>query len=1227
ADNDPGEVELSLIECQLPYTWFDITIYTLDEYYNVPVRLFQASSESDYTLAKCDSLVVITVNETEVDAHIFESSCTHEGKEYSFAMGGIELQGADYQWIDANTGLDATEISEFPNALLPTGEYFVYVSGYIEDVNHNDNSVGTEPLSYISCDFGPFELFNPVPEKPEVMPYDTFLCPGEQLNVTFSIDSAVDTLQYFWIIPESLMAFDTISVDSTSVTFSSVSDYDGADTLAVYSLAECAFSDTLMIPFTLVSSDLVPQFEDRIECEGRAFTIEYNYTPGSSYEWFFEPGMTIGDTGDGTPFQVVYEDAGNYSYSVIVSTNDGCVTEGGPYLVDIYELPDAPEIRCNDLEEQTSLTLSWDEIPGLEYSVSVDSPSGVSGVLNGSEYEINNLDPGTEVTFTVTVMNNGPEECRVNSTTITCSTAPFVLPEAPEISCNDLEDPTLVSISWIEVPGLEYAVTVDSPAGVTGTIVGTEYLIENLQPGTEVELTVTVMNDGPEGCNSNATSITCTSAPCILPEAPEISCNDLEDPTSLTFSWAETPGIEYSATVDSPAGITGTQSGSEYLVENLEPGTEVVLTVTATNDGPEGCNMNTATISCTTAPCNLPEIDPGNFQDRFFCQNDPSVNSIQFNVALPPGFSGIFFGQGVNTAGFVDLTDPAFSMPGEYPVVFSYEEDNSGCTDEIEIIITIQPEISIEIGGSFSLCPGEADSVVTEVSGGDGGPYNYLWSNGSTSSEIEIPVETDQPAGVYTVTLTVTDNSTECIEERIIEYTILDTLPIITEVLTSCNNNGTEQDLTDDYYDVFVNAALDQSSGAGRFSVYADGQELAVLDYNTGGNFVLPLSIYPIVLVFTDLDDHKCSNEVEVGPFAPCEPECDIQTSSILICDDNDTSDPSDDFYTVRIVAFVTNPGASNLFVVEVDGEVKGEYPYGDPAEIILDANQSYDILTYDKDKTECSTTSIVTLEPCSFDRYECDELAFYGLPLYGPIEDAVMSEKEDQTAAQFFELNSGEKISSISVYGARENLKQVCESDSSLFELSYYEDASGLPGMVMETFTMYARADSVGQWVDPSDGNEKIVVEYLFDPEFVLSGITSGWFSISVLDEGCPFTWLSGNNAPAFGGAIADPLFNWSSRASFNYCLYYDPTSLEEEVFQDLEIYPNPASAFVHVRNAREISKIDILDITGRKLRHIQKPSENMDLDIGEMPEGLMLFVLTDKKGISRTYKVVKSH
>ncbi|MBT8189425.1 MAG: hypothetical protein KJO29_03260, partial [Bacteroidia bacterium] len=45
AENEPGEAELSLIECQLPYTWFDITIYTLDEYYQVPIRLFQASEE------------------------------------------------------------------------------------------------------------------------------------------------------------------------------------------------------------------------------------------------------------------------------------------------------------------------------------------------------------------------------------------------------------------------------------------------------------------------------------------------------------------------------------------------------------------------------------------------------------------------------------------------------------------------------------------------------------------------------------------------------------------------------------------------------------------------------------------------------------------------------------------------------------------------------------------------------------------------------------------------------------------------------------------------------------------------------------------------------------------------------------------------------------------------------------------------------------------------------
>ena len=60
------------------------------------------------------------MSKQSLNAEIIETNCTPEGKEYTFVTDeDVEIQGADYQWIDADTGLDATEVSEDPSAIFP----------------------------------------------------------------------------------------------------------------------------------------------------------------------------------------------------------------------------------------------------------------------------------------------------------------------------------------------------------------------------------------------------------------------------------------------------------------------------------------------------------------------------------------------------------------------------------------------------------------------------------------------------------------------------------------------------------------------------------------------------------------------------------------------------------------------------------------------------------------------------------------------------------------------------------------------------------------------------------------------------------------------------------------------------------------------------------------------------------------------------------------------------
>ncbi len=1046
-DEDPGEVELFLMECQLPYQWFDLAIYELDEFYNEPARLIQASRWKDFQNIQCDSFIIITVNETDVETSIVETDCTIFGKEFTFMFDGPELQGADFQWIDADSGMAATEVSESASAILPTGNYFVYVSGFIEDLNHNDNSQGTSPLSYISCDFGPFELLNPIPELPQVMPYDTFLCPDEQFNVSFQVDSIVDSLNltYNWIIPESLMDVDSYSTDSTQVTFSDISIILPQDTVALYSMGECAVSDTLLVPVELLIGEGELIFPDRIECVGQTFNLDYLYTPGSTYDWDFSPGTTTGNTSDGSPFQVTYDQTGDFQYSLSITTSDGCIAESGPYNISIFNLPPPPEISCNDQDNPNSITFSWDELPNFEYSTIIISPLSAIGIINGNQ----------------------------------------------------------------------------------------------------------------------------------------------------------------------------------MLIENLEADTEVIIQVTAKNNGPEECNESSSTLSCNTAACDLPDIDLGNFTDRVLCQSDFGVPSIQFNIVPPAGISGVYSSDGVNSAGFVDLTDPLFNNPGVYPITYTFTEISSACSDSRDISITIEPEINIQLENNLQICLGDTKEITVQASGGDGGPYNYDWSDGSTSASITLPLQGQTTAGEYSIKVTVTDNSTPCVKEETINYSILDDVPIIIELIASCNNNGTELDLTDDFYDVFVNAQKDQSASSGRYSISIGGIVIANYQYNMGFVFQLPSDGSEPELVFTDLDDHMCSNSEMIGPLNPCEPLCEIQTSSTLLCDDKGTTDPDDDFYSINIVAFVTNPGASNRFNLFVDGELIGEFDYSSGGQFTHPATGDIDVLLQDLDKSDCEVASTITLTPCSFEKHECPMGAFDGLSMLGPIKASAISTKNISTAAQSFDLQN-DKISKLSIVAARDELKSICDSDSSEFEIKFYDDNNGFPGNILVELSAKSKADSLWLWTDPNDNIEKTIVNYELELDKIIN-ISEGWFSVSSNNEACELVWVSGDNSPVTGAAILDSSGVWKGIRSLNYCFYFEQVSNSEINFEGILIYPNPVTDILHIDNLNKISQMHLYDIQGKRLLEKSVDKSSMKIDMNNYSRSIYLLSLEDDDGIIKTYKVFK--
>jgi len=102
--------------------------------------------------------------------------------------------------------------------------------------------------------------------------------------------------------------------------------------------------------------------------------------------------------------------------------------------------------------------------------------------------------------------------------------------------------------------------------------------------------------------------------------------------------------------------------------------------------------------------------------------------------------------QWSNNAGNQTMATANNLASGIYTVVVS---DNNSCSSIQEIIITEPEPLTIEFSVSEISCPGDADGVISTTISGGAAPYQYLWSTGSSNTEID-RIE----AGNYELTIT-----------------------------------------------------------------------------------------------------------------------------------------------------------------------------------------------------------------------------------------------------------------------------------------------------------------------------------------------------------------------------------------------------------------------------------------------------------------------------------------
>ena len=150
---------------------------------------------------------------------------------------------------------------------------------------------------------------------------------------------------------------------------------------------------------------------------------------------------------------------------------------------------------------------------------------------------------------------------------------------------------------------------------------------------------------------------------------------------------------------------------------------------------------------------------------------------------------------------------------------------------------------------------------------------------------------------------------------------------------SACNDNGTPNDLSDDFFTQNVSASFFNRPITGSLQIVPGGDQIgtySILSNQISGNSHVFNAVKfkadgtPSVIQMNFTDATGCIDEA-IGPTVQsCSPVCDITSVSfqnISSCNDNGTINPSDDFFTANVVANFANPPATGNLQIEPGGD------------------------------------------------------------------------------------------------------------------------------------------------------------------------------------------------------------------------------------------------------------------------------------------------------------------
>ncbi len=325
------------------------------------------------------------------------------------------------------------------------------------------------------------------------------------------------------------------------------------------------------------------------------------------------------------------------------------------------------------------------------------------------------------------------------SYTVTASSVGCTATDVVVITVNPLPAITVASVSYctggsapLTATGTSTAYAWAPATGLSSTIGAT--VTANPVSSTTYTVTGTIM---ATGCTATSTvTVTVNPLPSASTNPTNATCFGSCDGSATVTVTGGTAPFNYSWAVTSPVQTTATAA-------SLCAGT---YTVTVT-DGNVCSATSTVIITQPTAVVVTPSANVT------ICIGQSTTLS-----ATASGGTGPYtfnWNPGGLTGSPVSVS-PAITAT--YTVVAT---DANGCVSAPKAVtVTVNPPLSVVASGTASVCPGDSKSISAVGSGGNGGPYTYLWSPTAGLSNPNIPNPVATPTATTTYVVTLTDGCT-----------------------------------------------------------------------------------------------------------------------------------------------------------------------------------------------------------------------------------------------------------------------------------------------------------------------------------------------------------------------------------------------------------------------------------------------------------------------------------